>query len=168
VFDIPSLNEPFEARYAHLKSFLDGVPYTTVVEHTRCEGAHHVREYLREIEEQGGEGVMLRQPGSMYAHTRSSSLLKVKTFHDAEARVTGYEGGKGRHDGRVGALQMEMACGKTFKVGTGLTDRQREKPPAIGSIVTYRFQELTASGVPRFPVFVGVRIDLDEPADPRL
>ena len=30
---------------------------------------------------------MLRQPGSKYESGRSSTLLKVKTFHDAEARV---------------------------------------------------------------------------------
>jgi DNA ligase-1 len=35
----------------------------------------------------GGEGLMLRQPGSMYVFSRSSTLLKVKSFSDAEAKV---------------------------------------------------------------------------------
>ncbi len=52
-----------------------------------------------------------------------------------------------------------------FKVGTGFSDHQREHPPAVGSIITYKFQELTDDGVPRFPVFVGERIDLDAPHD---
>ena len=52
-----------------------------------------------------------------------------------------------------------------FRIGTGLSDHEREHPPAIGSIVTYRFQELTPDGVPRFPSYVGVRIDMTEPKD---
>jgi hypothetical protein len=31
---------------------------------------------------------------------------------------------------------------------------QRARPPAIGSKITFRYQELTDGGAPRFPVFV--------------
>lgn len=37
-----------------------------------------------------------------------------------------------------------------FSVGSGLSDKQRRDPPKVGVIVTYRFQELTRDGVPRF------------------
>ena len=37
---------------------------------------------------------MLRQPGSLYVSKRSKTLVKVKTFYDAEAKVIGYEPGK--------------------------------------------------------------------------
>ena len=40
-----------------------------------------------------------------------------------------------------------------------MSDAERRDPPKIGSIITYRFQELTNDGVPRFPSFVGVRVD---------
>ena len=43
----------------------------------------------------GGEGLMLRQPKSVYERKRSSSLLKVKEFLDAEARVLEHQYGKG-------------------------------------------------------------------------
>ena len=71
---------------------------------------------------------MLRQPGSPYVRGRSKALLKVKSFFDAEARVLNYSPGAGRHRGRVGALQVVSPCGIRFKVGTGLTDREREHP----------------------------------------
>ena len=48
-----------------------------------------------------------------------------------------------------------MADGTRFAVGTGLSDAERSAPPPVGTWVTYRFQELTDGGVPRFPVFVG-------------
>jgi DNA ligase-1 len=38
---------------------------------------------------------------------------------------------------------------QTFNVGTGLNDKLRKKPPKVGAIITYRFQELTRDGVPR-------------------
>lgn len=35
------------------------------------------------------------------------------------------------------------------------SDEQRRKPPAVGKIITYKYQGLTNDGIPRFPVFVG-------------
>ena len=39
------------------------------------------------MEAVGGEGLMLRQPSSMYVFARSSTLQKVKSFSDGEAKV---------------------------------------------------------------------------------
>ena len=54
---------------------------------------------------------MLRQPGSKYVAGRSTTLLKVKTFHDAEAVVVGHQAGAGRHKGRMGALLVRLPNG---------------------------------------------------------
>ncbi|CAE7088844.1 unnamed protein product [Rhizoctonia solani] len=167
IFDVPSRgSEPFEERVDYLKKTFRNIPQVHVVEQTMCKSRDHLLEMLKDVERQGGEGVMLRQPGSEYEGKRSSSLLKVKTFYDGEAEVVGYEPGKGKHKGVTGALKCVMASGKKFSVGSGLTDKQRRAPPQIGAIVTYRFQELTRDGVPRFPTFVGIAIDKDKPSDP--
>ncbi|CAF5113267.1 unnamed protein product, partial [Rotaria socialis] len=50
--------------------------------------------------------------------------------------------------------------GKQFDVGSGLTMDQRRKAPKIGSVITFKFQELSNNGHPRFPVFLRVRTDL--------
>ena len=76
------------------------------------------------------------------------------TWHDATASV------RGRHRGRLGALLVAMPNGTTFSVGTGFTDAQREHPPAVGALITFRFQELTDRGVPRFPSFVRTGSDI--------
>ena len=47
-----------------------------------------------------------------YEGRRSGTLLKIKTFYDAEALVTGYVAGKGRNKGVTGALKCKMASGK--------------------------------------------------------
>ena len=67
--------------------------------------------------------------------------------------------GKGRHAGRLGAVVVELPDGQTFSVGTGFSDAQRQNPPAVGSLITYRYQEMTDRGVPRFPSFVRLRAD---------
>lgn len=53
----------------------------------------------------------MRRPGSRYESGRSSSLLKVKTFHDAEAVVVAHLPGTGKHKGRLGALECDLADG---------------------------------------------------------
>ena len=111
-----------------------------VLEHVPCGGFDHLREELARVEALGGEGLMLRRPGSKYEIGRSNSLLKVKTFHDAEARVIGHAPGTGKHKGRLGALICELGDGVTFNVGTGFSDAERGAPPAIGALITFRYQ----------------------------
>jgi len=171
VFDIPSkADEPFEDRIEFLKKLFgkDGShasEFVVVVEHEQAKDRQHVLDKLKEVESLGGEGLMLRKPASVYEGRRSSTLLKIKTFYDAEAVVTGYVPGKGKHAGSTGALKCKMASGKTFNVGTGLSDKQRKNPPKVGAIISYRFQELTRDGVPRFPSYIGEAVDKDEPKD---
>ena len=54
----------------------------------------------------------------------------------------------------MGAIECVMASGKTFKIGSGFTDKQRRNPPKIGTIVVYKFQEYTKSMVPRYDPIV--------------
>ena len=161
IFDAPGVQEPFEGRQAFLRELfrLRRLPYARHLDQAHCRGLADMQAELARVEALGGEGLMLRQPGSPYEAGRSTTLLKVKTFHDAEGYVIEHLPGKGRHAGRLGAVVVELPGGVTFNVGTGFTDAQRENPPAIGSLITYRFQELTDRGVPRFPSFVRVRLD---------
>lgn len=161
VFDAPAHGGTFEERSRFCHELLGTeTPFAAWHPHIVCEGMVHLREELRRVEAIGGEGLMLRRPGSRYEIGRSSSLLKVKTFHDAEARVLGHVPGAGKHKGRLGALLVELPSGVRFNVGTGFSDAERAAPPAIGQIITFRYQELTEDGVPRFPSYVGVRIDV--------
>ncbi|MCE9579996.1 MAG: DNA ligase [Deltaproteobacteria bacterium] len=165
VFDAPNARGGFEDRLAHVDKVLRkaGAPHARALEHVVCEGLDHLRAELARVEALGGEGLMLRRPGSPYEVGRSGSLLKVKTFHDAEAIIVGHAPGTGRHKGRLGAVIAELPDGTRFNVGTGFSDAERDDPPAVGSVITFRYQELTDDGVPRFPSWVGVRIDAEWP-----
>ena len=162
VFDAPALSEPFETRQEFLRETLNHpqLRYARCLAQERCRDVAHLRTELARITALGGEGLMLRQPGSRYEVGRSATLLKVKTMSEIEARVIEHLPGEGRHRGRMGALLVQLDNGTTFNVGTGFTDAQRESPPPIGGIITVRYQELTDRGVPRFPSFVRVRRDV--------
>jgi DNA ligase 1 len=169
VFDAPNARGSFEDRVMHAQKVLTraGAPHARWLDHVPCEGLDHLREELRRVETLGGEGLMLRRPRSSYEVGRSTSLLKVKTFHDAEARVIGHAPGSGKHKGRLGALVCQLPDGVTFNVGTGLSDAERESPPGIGAVITFRYQELSNDGVPRFPSYVGERVDVALPRPTR-
>jgi DNA ligase-1 len=165
LFDAPGVAGPFEERQKALLELIrqHRPAYATVLDQVCCAGIKGLRSELARIESLGGEGLMLREPGSRYEAGRSSTLLKVKRFHDAEGRVVEHLPGRGRHAGRLGAVVVGLPGGLTFSVGTGFTDAQREDPPPVGSMITYRYQELTDRGVPRFPSFVRVRSDAETP-----
>ncbi len=169
VFDAPSLQDPFEERLNAVKDSVAtaGSEFVEALEHMRCRNLDHLSEELARIESLGGEGLMLREPASLYEVGRSASLLKVKTFHEADAVVVDHVAGKGRHKGRLGALQVRLPDGTEFSVGTGFSDAQRDAPPEPGSTITFRYQELSDAGVPRFPSFVRPRTDIESTKPPR-
>ncbi|ECR4135096.1 DNA ligase, partial [Campylobacter coli] len=59
--------------------------------------------------------------------------------------------------GKIGALLCQMPNDRVIRIGSGLKDKDRENPPKIGSIVTYKFNGLTKNSLPRFPVFLRLR-----------
>lgn len=160
VFDMPEHTGTYEERLAALNAltFVNG-DHIEVLKTEQIKDNQDVYKKLKEAESQGYEGIMLREPGSKYVDGRSNTLLKVKSFKDAEARVIDYIPGRGKHKGRLGALVVEMPeSGKTFQLGSGFSDKERESPPKIGSIVTYRYQELSSKEkIPRFPSFIAER-----------
>merc|ERR1712107_328568 len=171
VFDAPTLKQTYEDRVEYIKRTVvpvsktdrtgTGCPYAAPVGIIKCEGRDHLKRELAKVDSKGGEGLMLRQPSSDYEHKRSKVLRKVKSVHDEEAKVVGHEGGRGARGFHCGALTLETPDGRRFSCGTGLSAADRQDPPAIGTIVTYRFTELMDNGYPRFPVYVSPRIDLD-------
>lgn len=90
---------------------------------------------------------------------------KAKFRPDVDAIVTGITPGKGKHEGRVGALQVRLP-GKSAvtNVGTGMSDKLREeisKNPDkyIGKAVQVRTMKVFPSGKLRSPSFGGFHIE---------
>lgn len=174
VFDLPEHGGTFEERMSTAAKLVSKFPKTemainaraldaaiVVCPSTKCPSRAALERAVKEMVASGGEGLMLREPGSLYERKRSRTMLKCKIQHDEEATVTGYVDMKG-YTGMMGALQCRNDAGAEFGVGTGFKwdDRRYESPkcPQIGDRITYRYQEKTKKGNPRFPAFVRVRV----------
>lgn len=150
---------PFERRAETLRSAVTGAAHAPLQVAPQRAGLDRaaLRRWLDEVVHGGGEGLMLHRADAPWRAGRSDALLKLKPVHDAEAVVVGHVAGQGRHQGRLGALHVRTADGVEFLIGTGLSDRQREQPPAVGSTVVFTHRGMTNGGVPRFASFLRVR-----------
>ena len=103
VFDAPQAPGNFEQRQAFLKQWTPP-EHVRIVTHERVADEAALQARLARIEQEGGEGLVLRRPGSLYAPGRSGDWLKVKSYDEGDAVVIGHLPGKGKHTGRLGAL----------------------------------------------------------------
>jgi DNA ligase-1 len=159
VFDIPTPRQTFTERMGLYQGLVKqvGKPWVQAVAQKHIESHAALKTLLHQTVQAGGEGLVLHRGSSLYQSGRNSDVLKAKLELDAEAKVVGHEPGQGKHAQRTGALWVETPQGLRFKLGTGLTDAQRENPPAVGQWVTYRYRGLTDKGVPRFASFERIR-----------
>jgi DNA ligase 1 len=161
IFELPNAPGTFTERYAAMQKLVAQTnwPQLKAVEQFRVADRKELKRRLDAIVKAGGEGLMLHLAEAPYVTGRSDVLLKLKPQLDTEAVVVAHIPGKGKYAGMLGALQVKMPDGRTFKLGTGFTDEQRKNPPPVGSTVTYTYRDLTSTGLPRFASFVRVRQD---------
>ncbi len=159
VFELPQAPGTFRERAQAIRGVIasTGVPWLQAVDQFEVKNRKALKKTLDEIIKGGGEGLMLHRADALYTTGRSDALLKVKPWNDAEATVIAHQPGKGKYAGMLGALRVRTSEGIEFMLGTGLSDANRRNPPPIGTIVTFRYRELTSRGVPRFASFYRVR-----------
>ena len=159
VFELPQAPDTFRQRVQTLREVLAaaGVPWLQAVEQFEIGNRQALARKLAEVVKGGGEGLMLHRADALYTTGRSDVLLKMKPWNDAEATVIAHQPGQGKYAGMLGALRVRTADGVEFLLGTGLSEASRRNPPPIGTIVTYRYRELTSRGLPRFASFLRVR-----------
>ncbi len=162
VFDLPQHGGSFDERLAALNALVRRLDQSWVqaVPQKRVSNDAALQALLQRTVSAGGEGLMLHRGSSLYRSGRSDDLVKVKTHEDTEARVVAHLPGKGKHEGRLGALLVEMPSGQRFKLGAGFSDAERVDPPPVGSWVTYRYRGTHDGGLPRFASFVRARPDM--------
>jgi len=159
IFDLPGVSGGFAERAQRITTLLAQVnqPWLQAVPQATVPDAKALQKLLKQVAKDGGEGLVLHRANALWAPGRSDALRKLKPMADDDARVVAHLPGQGKHAGRLGALLLELPDGQRFALGTGLTDAQRADPPAIGTMVTYRYREMTSKGLPRFASFLRVR-----------
>jgi bifunctional non-homologous end joining protein LigD len=149
--------------------------------------------YFREACRKGWEGLIAKEAGAPYAHSRSRKWLKFKCIHEQELVIGGFTDPKGSRKG-FGALLVGFYHGDHLryagKVGTGFDDEtlvdlreklsELERPsPAFKDVDPFQrgvhwvepqivgqfgFTEWTEQNRLRHPRFLGLRRD-KEPRD---
>lgn len=110
----------------------------------------------------GYEGTMIRRGSGLYKiNGRSTDLLKYKDFIDIDCKII--EIGPADKRPTWGRPVVEWN-GVKFACNTKMTHEAREdlltnKDKYIGKIGNVRYFELSNTGVPRFPVLVGIHED---------
>lgn len=176
-------NQPFGKEVAVLSEALENTDASICYLHRQTklidipgEANDQVEAYLQRVLDQGGEGVVIRNPNALWMPKRHRGILKYKPFQDAEARVVGFTSGRetakgSRLLGKIGALIVDYQ-GKRLEL-SGLTDAEREflnpdmartaaeKPgqdmPAffegksfkVGQTVSFKFREHSDDGIPK-------------------
>ena len=159
-FDLKNLGMTFDERWDQLKGLSN--PHYEYVEMFGVKKHGDMIAYHKMFMQQGFEGTMIRDPNSVYeVGQRSNYLLKYKDFQTEEYEIVGAKTGHGR-DADAVVWVCKTKDGQQFTARPEGTIAQREedyknREKFMGKMLTVRFQNLTALGVPRFPVGVVVR-----------
>lgn len=161
IFELPEAPGSFAERAQRIEEIVagSGFPQLVAVRQFRVADRAQLQRTLDEVIRGGGEGLMLHRADAPYATGRSDVLLKLKPLLDTEAVVVAQIPGKGKYQGLLGALRVEMPGGRRFVVGSGFSDAVRKNPPPVGTTITYTYRGLTRNGLPRFASYLRVRED---------
>ena len=198
VYDAPEIDATFEQRYNFLKSIMPKVKEHWIkfratldkkfkkvtcpmilTTQTVVESMDQMKEYYEKILEEGAEGIMLKDPSSIYEDKRSNFMLKYKPSFDAEAVIVDYRPGTGKYTGKLGAFICKPLINKgnyqvvdeskdhIFAI-SGMDDVVREnykESHPIGTFITYEYSGMTDGGKPRFARYIRIRDDIEVKKD---
>ena len=162
VYDI--INEaPYELRYTNLQILFNKYKFQhlVLVKSDICESEEAIKELHARYVAEGFEGLMLRNKTGLYKNSRAVDLQKFKEFFDGEFKIVGYKEGEGLEAGCV-IWVCEAENGLQFACRPRGTREERVElysngDKYVGKKLTVRYQEMTDSNVPRFPVGIAIR-----------
>lgn len=147
-----------------------------LLDEDRSKAEKHLESFTTQVYDAGGEGVVLRDPESIWTPKRVAGMLKLKPFNDDHGVVTGFISGRETDKGSkllglIGAVVLSYQ-GKRLEL-SGFTHEERkfddeefttlagrnpgqEMAPdtqgkyfKVGDKVEFRYRELTDDGIPK-------------------
>ncbi|NBY39741.1 MAG: hypothetical protein EBQ66_02235, partial [Flavobacteriia bacterium] len=162
VYDIIN-KAPYEERYANLQILFNKYKFKhlVLVKSDICESEEAMKELHAQYVAEGFEGLMLRNKTGLYKNSRAVDLQKFKAFETEEFKIVSYKEGEGLEAGCV-IWVCEAENGLQFACRPRGTREEREVlysdgKKYVGKKLTVRYQEMTDSNVPRFPVGIAIR-----------
>jgi len=149
--------------------YIELTPNLTATSHAEIDEAHAT------FTAEGYEGAIVRLPKGLYKFgRRSSDLLKVKSFQDAEFKIVGWNRSKPRiaKDSQTQRVlefpvfRCVTKAGNEFDCLPKGTEEERiamleEADKYVGQLLKVQYFALTQDGVPQFPVGLAIRDKAD-------
>lgn len=168
--------EPYTIRLAKLFNAIDDFVHNSSQAHLlakvwskNVDSQDEAQKLFEKFLGDGQEGIILKSKDGIWEDKRAKHQIKFKGEYECDLICTGWEEGTGKNEGKLGALQLESACGKLkVGVGSGLTDQDREniKPDVVGKIITIKYNAVVDDKNKDtkslfLPIFLEVREDKD-------
>jgi len=159
IFEVPKQKGDFLSRLGLAQKYIkkENLQHIKVIKQIKIKNKAHLEEFMNEIINKKGEGVIVKNPDLEYFQGRSSNILKVKKFSDMEGEVIGIN--ISQNTGVLKSLKVKLENGIIFNLGTGFTKKQREDSFTVGTIVSFKYYGFTKNGKPKFASFLRVRKD---------
>lgn len=152
------------------------IPPLVFAKQIRITSEKQMKEFYNDIIKNGGEGIMIKHPHSLYSNGRSSNMLKFKPAFDREGVIIDFKMGApdSKYKGMLGSficrplnnhdtyMSIDKNDDHIFTL-SGMDDKTRksyQKTHPVGTIITYECSGFTDKGVPRFARYQRIRDDV--------
>jgi len=168
-------DQPYRYRLKRLDYLLARLPSETKIELVETFEVHSLEQtqtIFQNYLDDGDEGIILKDPNSLWENKRSKGQIKFKAELDCDLKVMSVISGTGKYADAIGSLYCESSDGKVkVYVGSGFTDEQRNAPPSeyydkiIAVKYNARIKNVSGEESLFLPIFLCLRPDKDEADD---
>ena len=164
-------DQPYSYRFGRLKYLVYKLSKfklrkLDLVETFEVDSLEQTQRIFQNYLDDGEEGIILKDPNSLWENKRSKGQIKFKAELDCDLKVVSVIGGTGKYADMIGSLCCESVDGllKVY-VGSGFTDEQRNALPSdyYGKIISVKYNariKNVKDGESLFlPIFLEVRED---------
>jgi len=176
VYELIDENENAAGRYNTIISTIIHLPLVSIKAHAQfiCTSEESVMKFHEQFLSEGYEGTMVKNANSLYQQDkRSSDLLKLKNFQDAEFVIVDVVPMDRKPECGIVACKILTSNGMVqFKATPKMNYEARKelltnRLDYVNCVGTVAFFGLTADGIPRFPVLKSI-IKRGDPEDFRI
>jgi hypothetical protein len=162
-------DQPYRYRFKRLLYLIDRCDIYRKIELVETFDVHSLEQtqtIFQNYLDDGDEGIILKDPNSLWENKRSKGQIKFKAELDCDLKVMSVISGTGKYADAIGSLYCESSDGKVkVYVGSGFTDEQRNAPPSeyfdkiIAVKYNARIKNVQGEESLFLPIFLEVRED---------
>lgn len=166
-FDLPGSKAKFSVRTEQLEKIVNkqcariAKCPMVYVKQTQAKDYNHIYRMFKKITSNGGEGVVLTHPDSLYVPSKKSKQrLKLKGREDSEAKIIDFNYSEANVMKSLKVEEIYKGKKVQFTIGTGFSHEEKNNPRKYfkkGDMVKYSYRDRHDSGKPKEARFLEKR-----------